>query len=124
MDRRTRSLRHLLTLSDELESKGVDLTSLSDPIDTSSPHGRAFFRIMGVLAELERDMIRERTKAGLEAEKKRGSKLGRLRKLSSARIKHAQALLEEGKTRKEVAHLLNVSPVTLWRATQNASNMR
>lgn len=93
-------------------------------VDTYNSYGKAFFRIMGVLAELERDMIRERTKAGLEAAKKRGSKLGRPRKLSSARIEHAQALLEGGKTRKEVAHLLNVSPVTLWRATQNVSNTR
>lgn len=67
MDRLTRCLKHLLELSESLSLRQVDLVSLSDPIDTSSPQGKAFFRIMGVLAEMERDMIRERTVAGIRA---------------------------------------------------------
>ena len=115
MDRLTRSLKDLLVLSDEIDSSGVDLISLSDPIDTSTSQGKAFFRIMGVLAELERDLIRERTKAGLQAAKARGKTLGRPRKLSRAKVDHAKRLLADGRTKREVCHLLGVSPATLWR---------
>ena len=78
-DRLARSLMHLLTLSGELEAFGIDLISVTDPIDTSTPHGKAFFQMSGVFAELERALILERVQAGIAAAKARGQTFGRPR---------------------------------------------
>jgi len=115
MDRLTRSLKHLLDLSEELASRGVDLTSLSDPIDTSTPHGKAFFRIMGVLAEMERDMIRERTIAGVRAAQARGKHCGRPRVLGQDQLILARQMLSEGQSQRRVARVLRVSDAPLSR---------
>lgn len=67
LDRLGRSMRHLVVLVEELRERGVNFRSLTDSIDTSTPMGRFFFHIMGALAEMERELIVERTRAGLEA---------------------------------------------------------
>ena len=120
MDRLTRSLKHLLELSEELSSRGVDLTSLSDPIDTSTPHGKAFFRIMGVLAEMERDMIRERTIAGVRAAQARGKHCGRPRVLGRDQMVLARQMLSNGQSQRRVARVLKVSDATLSRRLREA----
>lgn len=77
LDRISRSTKHLIELADLFEAKGVDFVSIQDSIDTSTAMGRFFFRTMASIAELERDIISERTKSGLEAARARGRKGGR-----------------------------------------------
>ncbi|WP_069659378.1 recombinase family protein [Arcticibacter eurypsychrophilus] len=82
LDRLGRSLKHLLELASDFEKKGVGLVSLNDHIDTTTAQGRLIFNIFASLSEFERDLIRERTKSGLEAARARGRKGGRSRGLS------------------------------------------
>ena len=72
LDRLGRSMRHLVVLVEELRERGINFRSLTDSIDTSTPMGRFFFHVMGALAEMERELIVERTKAGLEAARAQG----------------------------------------------------
>lgn len=99
LDRLGRSLQHLVTLTNELLERDIDLISLNDPIDTTTPQGRLVFNIFAALAEFERDLIRERTQAGLEAARARGRKGGRPRGLSKeakATAMAAETLYKEG----------------------------
>jgi DNA invertase Pin-like site-specific DNA recombinase len=77
LDRISRSTKHLIELSEHFESKSVQFVSIQDNIDTSTPMGRFFFRVMASLAELERDIISDRTKAGLASARARGRNGGR-----------------------------------------------
>jgi len=77
LDRLARSTRHLVNLAAELEALGIDLVVLDQSIDTSTPSGRFLFHTLSAVAELERDLIRERTRAGMAAAKRRGSRIGR-----------------------------------------------
>lgn len=77
MDRLGRSLKDLIEVVSELETRGIELRSLKENIDTSTPTGKLMFHLMAALAEFERDIIRERTQAGLEAARARGKKGGR-----------------------------------------------
>lgn len=88
---------------------------LSEGIDTSTPGGELLFHMMGALAQFERKIISERTKAGLAAAKARGSLVGRPRAMSDTQVAHAKELIAQGKTKREVARLLKVSPATLCR---------
>ena len=83
LDRLGRSLRHLIELMGELEEKGIAFQSLQESIDTSSSGGKLIFHMFGALAEFERNLIQERTKAGLAAARARGRKGGRRKSLSS-----------------------------------------
>ena len=88
-----------------------------ETIDTETPTGRAMWQMIGVLAELERSLISERTRAGVKAAKRRGVKFGRKRKLTPQQIEHARELVDDGEARhNHVADLLNVNRVTLYRA--------
>ncbi|HTF33586.1 MAG TPA: recombinase family protein [Myxococcota bacterium] len=77
LDRLARSVRHLVTLAGELEALGIDLIATEQSIDTSTPVGRLLFHVLGSIAEFERDLIRERTAAGMRAAKRRGARIGR-----------------------------------------------
>jgi len=77
LDRLARSVRHLTQMGAELEALGIDLIVVDQGIDTSTPSGRLLFNVLGSIAEFERDLIQERTRAGLKAAKKRGKRLGR-----------------------------------------------
>lgn len=79
LDRLARSTRHLTNLAAELEAVGVDLVVLDQNIDTTTPAGRFLFNTLAAVAELERDLIRERTRAGMAAAKRRGARIGRPR---------------------------------------------
>jgi DNA invertase Pin-like site-specific DNA recombinase len=116
LDRLGRSLRDLITMLDDLRERGVKFRSLTEAIDTDTPTGRAMWQMIGVLAELERSLISERTRAGVKAALRRGVKFGRKRKLTPQQIAHAQNLIDDGQRREDVADLFKVSRVTLYRA--------
>ncbi|MBU1822280.1 MAG: recombinase family protein [Bacteroidetes bacterium] len=119
LDRLGRSLKNLLELVASFESRGVGLKSLTDSIDTTTPQGRLVLNIFGSLAEFERDLIRERTKAGLEAARVRGRKGGRRRGLSAEAQKKAmlgEVYYKEGKLGvDEIAKAVGVSKMTLYK---------
>jgi DNA invertase Pin-like site-specific DNA recombinase len=115
-DRLGRSLRDLMTMLADLKRRGVNFRSLTEAIDTETPTGRAMWQMIGVLAELERRLISERTRAGVKTAKDRGVKFGRKRKLTPQRITHARNQIDAGERREDVAALLNVDRITLYRA--------
>ena len=115
LDRLGRSVKQLVDLVGELQKRGVQFKSLTDAIDTSTPSGRFFFHVMASLAEMERELIVERTRAGLEAARKLGRKGGRRPKMTAGKIESARRLLETGMPAKDVARSLGVSVPTLYR---------
>lgn len=116
LDRLARSLKQLIETVAMLEARGIGLRSLTESIDTTTAGGRLIFHIFGALAEFERTVIRERTKAGLSAARARGRVGGRPPKLSVDDLKAAKALLGDPTiTVADVAKRLGVSPATLYR---------
>jgi len=118
LDRLARSLKDLVSLVNEIQEKGGALHSLNDQIDTTTPHGKFTFHIFAALAEFERDIIRERTKAGLAAARARGRKGGRPKGLSK-KAQHtaiiAEKLYQERElTVKEICEQLSISKGTLY----------
>jgi DNA invertase Pin-like site-specific DNA recombinase len=117
LDRLGRTTRGLLELVEDLRKRDIGFRSLSDSIDTTTTMGRFFFTVMAGLAEMERDLIRERTRAGLAASRARGRKGGRKPKLTAQQICHAHKLLADPQvTIKEVAASLKVNRATIYRA--------
>lgn len=115
LDRLGRSVHNLIELVTQLEKKGIHFKSLTDHIDTSSTLGRFFFHVMASLAQMERELIVERTRTGLEAARKRGRIGGRRRLMTDSKIEAAKKLLTDGVPPKEVAQNLGVSVPTLYR---------
>ena len=118
LDRLGRSLYDLVNLVSEIQGKGAGLKSLNDSIDTTTPHGKLIFHIFASLAEFERDIIRERTKAGLAAARARGRKGGRPKGLSKE-AQHtaiiAEKLYQEGElTVKQICKQLSISRGTFY----------
>ena len=116
LDRLGRSLRDLIAMLDDLQKRGVKFRSLTEAIDTTTPTGRAIWQMIGALAELERSLISERTRARVKEAQRRGVKFGRKPKLSAKQIDHARKLIDSGQRREDVAALLNVDTTTLYRA--------
>ena len=118
LDRLGRSLKHLVTLTAELLEREIGLISLNDPIDTTTPQGRLVFNIFASLAEFERELIRERTQAGLKAARARGRKGGRppgLSKEAQQKAMAAEALYREGKLSvRQICDQLSISRPTLY----------
>ncbi|EIR7640936.1 recombinase family protein [Escherichia coli] len=114
-DRPGRSMRHLVTLIEELRQRGVNFRSLTDSIDTSTPMGRFFFHVMGALAEMERELIVERTRAGLAAARAKGRVGGRRPKLTSEQWAQIGRLLEDGESRQRIALIFDVGVSTIYR---------
>jgi DNA invertase Pin-like site-specific DNA recombinase len=116
LDRLAQSLVQLIATVAMLEEKKIGLRSLTEQIDTTTTSGRLIFPVFGVLAEFERQIIRERTAAGLAAAQARGRVGGRPRSLSAKDIAAAKALLSDPDlTFEEIAVRLDVSPATLYR---------
>ena len=115
LDRLGRSLKQLISLVDDLAARQIDFRSLTDNIDTSSPSGRFFFHMMASLAQMERELLKERTKAGIEAARKRGKHPGRHRSLDDSKMNSAKRLLASGLLARQVATDLGVSISTLYR---------
>jgi DNA invertase Pin-like site-specific DNA recombinase len=117
LDRLARSIRQLLDTAALLNERGVELHSLTENIDTTTPTGKLTFHIFAALAEFERDILRQRVNAGLKAARRRGRLGGRPRSLTEADLKKARALLRSGDyTKTQVAAELQVGRHTLWRA--------
>lgn len=118
LDRLGRSLNHLISLVNDLMEKKIGLQSLHDPIDTTTPQGRLSFNLFASLAEFERDLIRERTQAGLSAARARGRNGGRPKGLpqkAEATACAAETLYKEGKlTVNEIAEKLGIAKSTLY----------
>lgn len=116
LDRLARSLKQLIETVEDLESRNIGFQSLSENIDTTTNGGKLIFHIFASLAEFERGIIRERTKAGLEAARARGRVGGRPPALKQNDIAVAKALLAEPDiTVKEIAKRLGVSVSTLYK---------
>lgn len=116
LDRLGRSLRDLITMLDDLKQRGVKFRSLTEAIDTDTPTGRAMWQMIGVLAELERSLISERTRAGAAAAKARGVKFGRKPKLTRQQVNQALKLITQGEGPGDVAESFHVGRSTLYRA--------
>jgi DNA invertase Pin-like site-specific DNA recombinase len=122
LDRLGRSLASLVGLVEALQGRGAGLkvlTGAGASLDTTKPEGRFILGVFAALAEFERELIRERTKAGMAAAKRRGRHVGRPRKLTTHKLDHARQLIADGKeTKAGAAALLGVDPVTLRRHLQ------
>ena len=110
-----RSIKNLVDLVGELHKRGVQFKSLSDAIDTGTPAGRVFFHVMASLAQMERELTVERTRAGLEIARQLGRKGGRKRQMTDSKIESAKKLLANGVPPRDVARNLGVSVPTLYR---------
>ena len=115
LDRLGRSVKDLVAIVCDLEQRGVHFKCLTDQIDTATPSGRFFFHVMASLAQMERDLTVERTRAGLEAARRQGRTGGRKRKMTDSKISVAKQLLQDGISPREVAKTLGVSIPTLYR---------
>jgi DNA invertase Pin-like site-specific DNA recombinase len=115
LDRLGRSLTHLVYLVDGLAQKRVDFQSLTEAIDTRSAAGRLIFHVMAALAQFERELLHERTAAGIKSARARGVALGRPFALKPEQWEHGLELARAGKTIGEIATLLGVSYSTVKR---------
>lgn len=114
LDRLARSLKDLVEIISDLESKGIGFKSITESIDTTSPSGKLIFHIFGALAEFEHSLIRERTLEGLKAARARGRKGGRKPAINPQDVKKAAAMLKDPLiTKTEVAEHFGVSRLTL-----------
>lgn len=102
----------------ELEGRGVGLRSLTEQIDTTTPGGRLIFHVFGALGQFERDLIRERTRAGLKAAEARGRRGGRKPVVTEEKLRRARQLLAKGLTAREAAARIKVGKTALYNALQ------
>jgi DNA invertase Pin-like site-specific DNA recombinase len=116
LDRLGRSLPHLITTMTDLEERGIGFKSLTENIDTTTSGGKLIFHIFGALAEFERNLIRERTQAGLTAARARGKRGGRPKALTMKQLSIARDLYEKQHPIQEILHTLKISRATLYRA--------
>ena len=116
LDRLGRSLPHLIETVNALEARGVSFRSLTEAIDTTTPGGRLIFHIFGALGHFERDLIRERTRAGLDAAAARGRQGGRKPVMTDEKLRRARTLLVQGLTVREVAARIKVGKTALYAA--------
>jgi DNA invertase Pin-like site-specific DNA recombinase len=123
LDRLGRTVKQLVDLVSELNSKKINFRSQTDSIDTTTSEGRFFFHIMASLAQMERDLISERTKAGLAAGKRLGRLGGRRRVMTDGKIRSAKKLLKSGMVPREVAEDLGISLATLYRWIPGAASL-
>ena len=121
LDRLGRTVHGLVAFMAELQARGIQFRSLKDAIDTGTPAGRFFFHVMAALAEMERGLIRERTRAGLAAARARGRLGGRKPLMDARRLDTARRLLrDESLSMQEIAARVGVSRSTLYRALGRA----
>lgn len=115
LDRLSRSTKHLIELSEELEKKDIELISIQDKLDTTTAIGKAMFKMLAVLSEMERDIISERTKVGLNSARARGRNGGRP-KMGKEQLDHAIDLYEMKKyTLKQITKKTEVSKAKLYK---------
>ena len=118
LDRLGRSVMHLLELASGWRTREINIVAINEGIDTRTPTGRLVYGILSILAENEREVIKERAEAGLKAAKARGVVLGPPRKLTEDKMRAARVLLEGDMMLKRVAQTLGVDRSTLYRALE------
>jgi DNA invertase Pin-like site-specific DNA recombinase len=121
LDRLGRSLKHLIELIGELEQNGVGFRSLTENIDTTTTGGKLVFHLFGALAEFEKNLIRERTKAGLVAARARGRKGGRKPVMDEKKIRQAQALMVDSQnTITDICKTLGVGRTSFYKYVKSS----
>lgn len=124
LDRIARSLQHLLEILSDLEKRGVNFMTVEGDLNTKGSTGRLVISILGAIAQFERDLILERTRAGLASARARGKVPGRRRVMKPADVVRAKKLLEAGElTATEVANLLRVGRATMFRELRRAREL-
>ncbi len=116
LDRLGRSMSHLIDTVKELDARHIGLHSLTEQIDTATPGGRLIFHVFGALGQFERDLIRERTRAGLHAAQARGRRGGRKPVITEDKLKRARDLIAKGLTVRETASRIRVGKTALYKA--------
>jgi DNA invertase Pin-like site-specific DNA recombinase len=124
LDRLGRSLPHLITTMTDLEERGIGFKSLTENIDTTTSGGKLIFHIFGALAEFERNLIRERTQAGLTAARARGKTGGRPKVLTGRKLSIAQDLYDRRHPIAEILQTLKVSKATFYRSIKTRDTGR
>jgi DNA invertase Pin-like site-specific DNA recombinase len=123
LDRLGRSLRHLIDTITALQEKGIGFKSITEAIDTTTSGGKLVFHIFGALAEFEREIIRERTQAGLSAARARGRNGGRRKKLTPKQVQMAQSLYDsKTHTVDEICKTLGIGRTTFYRYIKPGEN--
>ena len=120
LDRIGRSMTHLLETVTELERRGVGFRSLPEQLDTSTAARTLLFHMFSAMAHFERNLIRERTMAGLAAARSRGRLGGRPSKMTPAKVRQARSMQEQGRPISEIADVLGVGRATVYRHLQPA----
>lgn len=123
LDRLGRNLPHLIETIAGLEQRGVGFRSLTEAIDTTTPGGRLVFRLFAALGQFERDVIQERTRAGLAAAAARGRTGGRKPVVCRNKLKQARALITKGLTVREAAMRVKVGKTALYKALKSAPTL-
>jgi DNA invertase Pin-like site-specific DNA recombinase len=116
LDRLGRSMKHLIDIITELEAKGVGFRSITENIDTTTPGGRLVFHLFGALAQFERDLIRERTRAGLQAAEERGRRGGRQAVVTPEKLAKARQHIAAGLNVREAAARVKIGKTALYQA--------
>jgi len=120
LDRLARSTKELYELTEQLNEKQVDFVSISDAFDTSTPTGKAMFGMLAVFAEFERDIIQQRTKAGLEAARKRG-RIGGRPTIDEKVKKHVRTLFEAGESASDIAKEYGIGRATVYKIIKEST---
>jgi DNA invertase Pin-like site-specific DNA recombinase len=120
LDRLGRSVAELIQIVQEVEAVGARFESITDSIDTSTSMGRFFFHVMSSLAQMERELIVERTLAGLAVARSHGRVGGRPRVMSESKIRQALKLVDGGEPPREVARTFGVGQATIYRYMKSA----
>lgn len=115
LDRLGSSLRELLDITEMLQERDVALRSLTDHIDTGTAAGRMLYAVLGAVAQFERDVLRERTVAGMRVAKKRGEHIGRSAALTPTQVREARKMIDRAEGPNHVARILRVGRTTLYR---------
>lgn len=118
-DRLFRSLKHMVTTIEELAAMGVNFVSATEVLDMTTPQGRLLLHVVAAMGEFERNILIERTRAGLDAARRRGAQIGRPK--VHVDVRRAVELRASGKSLRQTARALGVGAATLWRALQTAS---
>lgn len=121
LDRLARSTKELYKLTDQLKEKGVEFVSINDSFDTTTPTGKAMFGMLAVFAEFERDIIQQRTLAGLQAARKRGKMGGRPR-INDRTKHHVIALYKSGESATDIAKEYGISRATVYNILKNTQD--
>jgi len=116
LDRLGRSLPHLISIVEGFKEKAIGFKSLTEQMDTTTPHGEFLFSVFGALAQYERAITKERIIAGLNAAKKRGKRGGRPKAISDERMKAISEALKSGTSKAAVCRTFNVKRTTLYDA--------